>query len=50
MSESEDPLVGREVGGVRLLGRLGTGGMAAVYLGEDSEAEGTRRAVKLLST
>jgi len=49
VSGSEDPLVGREIGGVRLLGRLGTGGMAAVYLGEDTEAEDTRRAIKLLS-
>jgi eukaryotic-like serine/threonine-protein kinase len=49
VSRDEDPLVGREIGGVRLIGRLGTGGMAAVYLGEDGEAEGARRAVKLLS-
>lgn len=49
MSSSEDPLVGREIGNVRLSGRLGTGGMAAVYLCEDDQANGARRAIKLLS-
>ncbi|MBL4846081.1 MAG: protein kinase [Planctomycetes bacterium] len=46
---TEDPLIGREIGGVQLTARLGVGGMAAVYLGLDGEADGARCAIKLLS-
>jgi serine/threonine-protein kinase len=44
-----DPIVGRTIGAVRVTSKLGAGGMASVYAGEDLEADGARRAIKLLS-
>lgn len=45
----DDPLVGQELSGRHLLlGRLGAGGMAVVYLAVDLEIEGELVAVKIL--
>ncbi len=44
-----DPLSGREIGEVRLEGKLGAGGMASVYLGRDLARGGAPCAIKLLS-
>lgn len=45
----DDPLIGQELGGRHLvLGRLGAGGMAVVYLAVDLEIEGDLIALKIL--
>ena len=44
-----DPLVGRTIGAVKITCKLGAGGMATVYGGEDLEQDGSRRAIKVLS-
>ncbi len=44
----QDGLIGRRVGGCRLIRKLGAGGLGLVYLGEDL-TDGRRLAVKLLA-
>ena len=38
-TESDDPLIGRQLGAYRLVRRIGRGGMAAVYLAARADAE-----------
>lgn len=46
-STAGDPLDGAQLGSFRIIGRLGTGGMGAVYLGEHPQV-GKRVAIKIL--
>jgi serine/threonine protein kinase len=49
VGEATDPMIGRHIGAYRLLRRIGTGGMGAVYLGSRDDAQFRRlAAVKVI--